>query len=309
VKIAVVGVGGVGGYFGGLLAQAGHEVSLILRGEHLGAVQAHGLRVRSVHGDFTVHPALATDDPQAVGVQEYVVVAVKHFHLAAAPAVLRPLIGPQTTLVPLLNGVDAHDILAAEFGAERVVGGLCSIVSSIEAPGVIRQESALRRVVVGELDRRRSKRVERIVRAWAEAGADARQAEDIHAALWTKFVFIAAFGGISALTRATAGELLAQPEAKQLLIDAMREVESVGRARGIALNSDVVDSSIALLQSFEPGATSSMQRDVAAGRPFELEAFSGTVARLGRQHGVPTPAHGTIYALLRPMLDRSLVGA
>jgi 2-dehydropantoate 2-reductase len=299
----------VGGYFGGLLARAGHEVSLILRGEHLNAVRAHGLRVRSVHGDFTVHPAFATDDPPVVGEQEYVVVSVKHFQLAAALPVLRPLIGSRTTLVPLLNGVDAHEILAAEFGHERVVGGLCSIVSSIEAPGVIRQESALRRVVVGELDRRKSDRVERIVQAWVEAGADAKHAEDIHAALWTKFVFIAAFGGISALARATAGELLAQPEARRLLIDAMREVESVGRAHGIALSSDVVDSSVALLESFEPAATSSMQRDVAAGRRFELEAFSGTVLRLGRQLGVATPTHAAICALLRPMLDRSLAGA
>jgi 2-dehydropantoate 2-reductase len=211
--------------------------------------------------------------------------------------------------VPLLNGVDAHEILAGEFGQERVVGGLCNIVSSIESPGVIRQESAIRRVVLGELDRQRSDRVDRLVQAWREAGADARHSEDILAALWTKFVFIAAFGGISALTRATAGELLAQPETRRLLIDAMREVESVGRARGIALNPDVVDSSVALLESFEPGATSSMQRDVAAGRPFELEAFSGTIVRLGRRHGVDTPTHATIYTLLRPMLDRSLAGA
>ena len=306
MEIAVVGVGGVGGYFGGLLARAGHAVSLIARGEHLRAIQARGLRIESVHGDFTVRPARATDNPDVVGPQEYVLVAVKHFQLDEAIAAMRPLMGPRTSLVPLLNGVDAHERLVEAFGAGRVVGGLCSIVSSIAAPGVIRQESALRRVVVGELGRDRSDRVERLVQALRETGVEAVHSQDIHAALWAKLVFIASFGGISSLSRVPAGELLRSAETRQLLVEAMREVEAVARVRGIGLDSGVVDSMMALLESFEPGATSSMQRDVANGKPFELEAFSGTVLRHGRQLGVPTPIHAALYALLRPMLDRSL---
>jgi 2-dehydropantoate 2-reductase len=171
---------------------------------------------------------------------------------------------------------------------------------------VIRQESALRRVVVGELGRDRSDRVERLVQALRETGVEAVHSQDIHAALWAKLVFIASFGGISSLSRVPAGELLRSAETRQLLVEAMREVEAVARARGIGLDPGVVDSMMALLESFEPGATSSMQRDVANGKPFELEAFSGTVLRHGRQLGVPTPIHAALYALLRPMLDRSL---
>jgi 2-dehydropantoate 2-reductase len=304
VRIAVVGVGGVGGYFGGLLAHAGHEVSLIARGPHLQAIQARGLQVRSLHGDFLVRPARASDDPAQIGPVEYVILAVKHFQLAPSLPRLRRLVGPETTLVPLLNGVDAHEILIGQFGPKPVVGGLCSIVSSIEAPGVIRQESSLRRVVVGELDRTRSERVERLVDAWRRAGAESIHSEDIHAALWAKMVFIASFGGISALSRATAGDLRQCREARELLTAAMREVEAVGRARGVSLPAEVVENQMALLESFEPTATTSMQRDVAAGRPFELEAFSGTVVRLGRRHGVPTPVHSALDALLRPMLGR-----
>lgn len=306
MKIGVVGVGGVGGYFGGLLAQAGHALTLITRGEHLRAIQRDGLKVASVHGDFTVRPALATDDAARSQPQEYVLIAVKHFQLAGALPAVRPLVAPSTTVVPLLNGVDAHEALVEAFGPERVVGGLCSIVSSIAAPGVIRQESALRRVVVGELDHSRTERLERLVQAWRETGAEAVLSDDIHAALWAKMIFIASFGGVSALSRATAGEVLRSDETRLLLIEAMREAEAVARARGITLPADVVGATMTLMQGFEPGTTTSMQRDVAGGRPFELEAFSGTILRLGRQLGVATPVHATIYALLRPMLDRCL---
>lgn len=305
MKIAVVGAGGVGGYFGGLLALAGHPVTLIARGRHLEALRRQGLRVHSPQGDFEIRPALATGDPVEAGPQEYVVVALKAFQLAPALPALRPLVGPETTIVPLLNGVEAPAVLAGEFGPVRVVGGLCSIVSSVESPGVIRQESALRRVVIGELDHRPSQRVERLLEAWRAAGVEAIQADDIQSALWTKFVFIAAFGGVSALARATAGELLGLTETHLLLAAAMREVEAVGRAEGVALKPDVVPAMMSLLASFEPTTTSSMQRDVAEGRPFELEAFSGTVVRIGRRRGVATPVHETLYSLLRPLLTHS----
>jgi 2-dehydropantoate 2-reductase len=306
VRTAIFGAGGVGGYFGGLLAQAGHEVSFIARGEHLRALQEAGLRVNSVNGDFTIRPARATDTPAEIGPVDYVVVAVKQYSLREAAPQIRPLVGPETTVVPLLNGVDAHRPLIEAVGAGPVVGGLCSLVSLVEAPGVIRQESKLRRVVVGELDRRKSDRVERLVRAWAAAGAEAIHAEDILVALWTKFVFIASFGGVTSLARCNAGELLASRETRELFVEAMREVEAVARARHIELAPDAVEKGLSIAVAFEPTATSSMQRDVAAGKPFELEAFSGTVVRLGEQAGVATPMHQMLYGLLKPALLKAM---
>ncbi len=183
-----------------------------------------------------------------------------------------------------------------------MIGGLCSLVVMIDAPGIIRQASRLRQVVLGELDRTQSERVERLVQAWAECGVEAIQSEDIHIAMWEKFLFIASFGGVTSLARATAGEVLASTETRALFIDAMREVEAVARARGVELDPDVVDRTLALVESLEPQATSSMQRDVNAGKPFELEAFSGAIVRFGQALGVETPVHRSIDALLRPAL-------
>jgi 2-dehydropantoate 2-reductase len=305
MRIAIFGTGGVGGYFGGLLAHAGHEVTFIARGEHLRAIQRNGLQVKSVNGDFSVRPAQATDDPAQVGPVDYVVVAVKHYHLDQAATAMRPLVGPATTVVPLLNGVDAHEHLIPLLGAGAVVGGLCSLVSLVEAPGVIRQETKLRRVVVGELDRRRSERVERLVQAWAATGAEAVHAQDIHVALWTKFLFITSFGGVGSLARCNMGEMLGAAKTRSLFVESLREVEAVARACGVELAADAVDKALAMAEGFEATATTSMQRDVADGKPFELEAFSGTVVRMGQAAGVATPVHRHFYALLKPALIKA----
>jgi 2-dehydropantoate 2-reductase len=285
MKIAIFGAGGVGGYFGGLLAHAGHDVTFIARGKHLKAIQDNGLQVFSINGDFIVHPAQATGDTFEVGQVDYVVVAVKHYHLAEAAPLIKPLLGPDTTVVPLLNGVDAHEIL-------------------IEALGV--EPTKLQRVVVGELNRTPSVRVERIVQAWKESGAQAIHAEDIHVAIWTKFIFIASFGGVSALARADIGEIRTCPPTRELYIEAIREVETLARVQEIDLGVDIIEKTIALTESFEPTATSSMQRDVAAGNLFELEAFNGKIVRLGCELGIPTPVHQAIYALLKPALLKVL---
>jgi len=306
MKIAVVGAGGVGGYFGGLLAQAGHEVCFVARGEHLAAIQSRGLQVKSVHGDFSIQLAEATDDPADVGEVDYVIVAVKHYSLAAAAPGVAALVGPLTTVVPLLNGIDAHEILGEHIPRAALVGGLCSIVSMMEAPGVIRQESQFRRVVVGEFDRTRSERVDRLVNAWKECGAEAIHAEDILVAMWSKLIFIAAFGGVGSLARANAGEIQASPETRQLIVEAAKEVEAVARAEAVNLPADALDQAIGFFDKLGPSATSSMQRDVAAELMFELEAFSGTVVRRGRAAGVPTPVHRMIYALLLPALKKAM---
>jgi 2-dehydropantoate 2-reductase len=305
MQVAIVGSGGVGGYFGGLLAGHGHEVAFLARGEHLRALRDRGLQVRSVHGDFEVRPARASEHPAEIGPVDAVVVGVKHYHLAAVAPTLPPLIGPETFVLPLLNGIDAHEALAAAVGARRVVGGLCSIVSMIEAPGVIRQPSQLRRIVVGELDGSPPERAMPLVESWRAAGVEVIVSDDIHAALWAKLVFIASFGGVSSLARANAGEVRSIPETRALVEAAMAEIEAVARAGGVSLAHDVVARSMAMLDAFEAGATPSMLRDVVDGKPFELEAFSGTVVRLARQRGVPAPVHTAIYALLLPALARA----
>jgi len=306
MRVVIFGTGGVGGYFGGLLANAGHDLTFVARGKHLEAIKSHGLQIKSVNGDFTVYPAQAIDIPRAISPPDYMVVAVKDYQLDEVLPDLEALAGPQTTVVPLLNGVDAHERLIEALGPDGVVGGLCSLVTMIEAPGIIRQESALRRVVVGELNREKSDRVERILQAWRECGVEAIHADDIHVAIWTKFMFIASFGGISALSQSAAGELIGCRETRTLLIKAMEEIDSLARVQGIALAPGAVDAAVSLLENFEPTATSSFQRDVADGKPFELEAFSGKIMRLGRELGVETPVHNSMYALLRPALDRAI---
>lgn len=302
MRIGVFGTGGVGGYFGGRLAQAGHEVTFFARGQHLRAMQERGLRVESVHGDFTIDPVQATDDPSRVGSLEYVLVATKHYQLQPALPALAALVGPQTTVVPLLNGVEAPEILSQEIDPARIIGGLCAVFSAIKAPGVISQTSQVQRIVLGELSGERSGRVQAIVEALEAAGVEAVHADDIRAEMWDKLVLIASLAGIGALSRASAGRMLEVEETRQFYIDALGEAAMVGRVSGIDIPGDVVERRLAFAEGLEYDATTSMQRDVEAGNPFELEAFSGTIVRRAAEAGVEAPVHGAIYALLLPAL-------
>jgi 2-dehydropantoate 2-reductase len=302
MRIAIFGAGGVGGYLGALLARSVHDVSFIARGEHLEAMKVKGLQIKSIHGDFQIQPVQATNEPGEVGRVDYVVVTVKHFQLGEAASMMKPLIGAETTVVPLQNGIDAHDVLISTLGKESVVGGFTSMVSMIEAPGIIRQPSMICDVFVGELDRTKSARCQRIVDAWTDSGVNAVQPDDIFTPMWTKYLFIASYGGVSSLARGPSGVLLGCTETKALIIRAMEEIEALARAKGIHLARDVVSTAVGTLEQFEPSTTSSMQRDVASGKPFELEAFSGTIVRQGQEMGVPTPVHEMLYALLKPQL-------
>ena len=304
MKIAVVGAGGVGGYFGGLLATGGHHVSFISRGEYLRALKEHGLQIKSPHGDIRVSNTISTNDPKEVGQVDYIIIAVKNYHLEDVARQLSPLIGPATTVVPLLNGVEAHEVLAKEIGRDKVVGGLCTIISMIESPGVIRQTSQIRKIVIGELDLSPAERVERIVKAWADVGVQASQSTNIFSEIWTKFTFIASFGGVTSLSRANAGEINKFEGTRKIFMEAMREVENVAVANGVKLEASAVESGVKVAQSLEPTSTSSMQRDVAEGRPFELEAFSGKIVRLGNELSIETPIHRAIYWLLLPALQK-----
>lgn len=301
MRIAIFGAGGAGGYFGGRLAQAGEEVVFIARGEHLRAIREHGLRVDSLKGDFVIRPARATDDPVQVGGVDAVIVAVKAWQTPEAARAMRPMVGPGTMVVPLLNGVEAPAQLSAELGAERVLGGLARILSFIAGPGHIRHVGFEPYVAFGEMNGSASDRVERLRQAFERAGVTIEIPPDIQVAMWDKFLFITAFGGVGAVTRAPAGVLRALPETRQMLEDAMSEVLAVARARNVALPDESVARAMATLNAMPPGGTASMQRDIMEGRPSEIEAQNGAVVRLGREAGVATPIHTFIYHSLLPM--------
>lgn len=301
MRIAVFGSGAVGGYFGGRLAQAGESVTFIARGAHLEAIQREGLVVSSTAGDFVVRPAQATADPEAVGRVDVVLVGVKAWQVEDAARSMLPLLGPESTVVPLQNGVEAADQLGAVVGAERVLDGVCRLLSELEAPGRIRHAGMTPRIEFGERDGRLSARVEALRAAFAAApGVAAIVPDDIRAVVWEKFLFIAPFSGVGAVTRMPAGVLRAVPETRRLLESAMREVSVLARARGVHLRDDAVARTLGFIDGLPAEATASMQRDILAGRPSELEQQNGAVVRLGRQASVSVPANEFLYASLLP---------
>lgn len=305
MRIAVYGTGGVGGYFGGKLAAAGEEVSFLARGEHLRAIREHGLVLATPQGEIHVAGARATDDPAEVGPVDAVLVAVKTWQVPGVATAMAPLLGPETCVVPLQNGVDAAGELAAFLGTERVLGGLCATVSRVEAPGRIVSLGDVHLVRLGEPDGRASARLERLREAFERAGVKVDVPADIRVALWEKFQFVVPFGGLGAVSRAPAGALRSQPETRALLAQGMAEIQAVGRAQGVALRDDSAERALALIDRLAPGSTASLQRDIAAGRPSELAAWNGAVVRLGEEAGVATPFHRFVYHSLLPLERRA----
>jgi 2-dehydropantoate 2-reductase len=301
MRIAVFGTGGVGGYFGGRLAHAGEDVVFIARGEHLRALRSDGLRVDSPDGDFTVFPAQAAEDPQEVGPVDAVILGVKAWQVGQAAEAMRPLIGPASFVVPLQNGVEAPSQVAAVLGREHVFGGFCYIVSFIVGPGRIKHGGMKPYVAFGELDNRPSERGQRLLDAFAHAGVTAERPEDIHAAMWGKFLFIASLSGVGAVTRAPAGVMRTLPETRQMLEEAVKEISVVAKARKINLKDDAVSATMAVIDGLPPQTTASMQRDIIDGRPSELLSQNGAVVRLGREGGVPVPLNEFIYSSLLPL--------
>ncbi len=300
MRIVVVGTGGVGGYYGGLLARAGHEVVFIARGAHLTALQTTGLKVESVHGDFAIAPVRATDTPAEAGQADLVIVCVKAPDGEQIAQAIRPILRQETLVMPLQNGIDAAERIGAVVGMEHMVGGATWISSAIQAPGIIRQFSQLRRIVVGELDGGITPRLQTIVEVFENTGATVEPTDDIRGVLWTKLVFIAAISSLGSLTRLEMGEYRDVPEARALLTMVMREVEAVGRASGVVLADDVVEDALAIMDAAAATIRPSMQIDVVAGRCSELESIIGVIGRRGRALGVPTPAADMAYAALVP---------
>ncbi len=303
LKIAVMGAGAVGGYFGARLAAGGTDVAFIARGAHLRAIRENGLQVRSPLGDVTIDPAKATDDPGEVGPVDIVLLMVKLYDVAAAAERIRPMLEPGTGVVALQNGVDAPDILGNAIGRGHVLAGSVYIPAMIGEPGVIAHGGDFAKAVFGELDGDRSARAETLLRAFRDAGVDAEITDDVEATLWTKFVLLSAVSATNAITRGPTRPVLQDPDMRRMFTDALRETEAVARARGVTLDADIVARQLAMAEAFPADVKASLLQDLEAGKRLEVEYLSGTVSRLGAEHGVATPVHSTIYAALKPFMN------
>lgn len=300
MRIAIYGTGGVGGYFGGRLAEAGEDVTFLARGEHLAAIQRDGLSVKSVAGDFHV-AVQATDDPAKVGEVDCVILAVKAWQVAEAVDAMQPMIGADTFVVPFENGVEAADQVAAALGERHAVGGLCGILAYRDAPGHIVHAGVDPFVRFGERDNRSSERLEALKLAFERAhGVQAEIPEDITVAIWSKFLFICAMSGIGAITRVPIGVSRQLPQTRGMIERILDEIAQVGHARGVALPDNAVQRALKYIDALPASGTASMQRDIMRGHPSELESQNGAVVRLGEACGVATPVNALIYAALLP---------
>ena len=301
MRIAIFGVGGAGGYFGARLASAGEEVIFIARGEHLEAIRRQGLRVETPGGEMVIRPAQATDDPAEVGAVDVIIVGVKAEQIIDAAQAMGSMIGPDTCVVPLQNGVEAPSQLAELLGEQHVLGGLCGTLSWITGPGQIRNIGDVNFIKFGELDNRSSERAERLRQSFDHAGVTAQVPANIHEALWEKFLFVVSFGGVGAVTRAPIGVIRTLPETRRMLERSMQEIHTVARARQIPIADTTVVKTLAFVDSLPSDGTTSLQRDIADGKPSELEAWNGAVVRLGKEVDVATPLHEFIYHSLLPL--------
>ena len=299
MRIGVMAAGALGGYFGARMAAAGHEVFFIARGANLTAIKEHGLKVESVHGDLHLTKPSVTDDPRGVGSVDIVLFAVKLWDSEQAAAQALPLIGPQTRVIPLQNGVDSTERLSPIFGPEKVVAGSAYIATVLSAPGVITHTSAFARIVCGRTDGRPDEHLNAFADAAHAAGIDVTVSEAIDRERWQKFVFLVGLSGATATTRRPLGPILADPDTREFFYSLMREVVEVGRAKGVDLPENFADDRMKFAQASPPGFKASMLHDLERGNRLELDWLAGKVVALGRSLNVPTPANNAVYAMLK----------
>lgn len=302
MRIAVMGAGSIGGYFGGMLSLGGNEVTLIARGAHLEAIRSNGLQIVTDYGEFTVQ-CEATDDPRQAGPMDLVLLTVKTYHNQEAVPAMRPMVGEETTVLCLQNGIDSYEEAAQFLGAGRVMPGAAYIEGSLERPGVVKQTGEVVEIVFGEPDGVDSPRGESILETLTKAGIPAQLSNDIQRTLWTKFLFIATMAGVTALSRETMAQLMPRPEWRQVILGCMTEIEEVGRASGVDLDPDIVQNTVDYIEGSLDQMHASMHADIMAGRPLELEALNGAVVRAGRSAGLPIPINDVIYAALKPFVS------
>ena len=301
MRIAVMGAGGVGGCLGALLAQAGNDVSLIARGEHLHAIRSKGLQLKKDDADFTVHVP-ATGSPAEIGPVDLVLYTVKTYHNGEAIPAIRPLVGPDTGILILQNGVECHLQLAVELGSGHAMPGAYWTASSVESPGVIACVGSTPRLSFGEETGGTTPRAEAIRDVMQAAGIDVELSPDPLQVIWSKFVVLCSLAGITGAARTRIREFIQFPEGLELFTVAMREVDAVGRAKGVTLPEGLVERSVEFIRGF-PDFQNSMHADFENGRPTELDALNGAVVRMGRETAVPTPVNQFIYAVLAPLKD------
>ena len=302
MRIAIMGSGGIGGYYGARLAQNGEDVVFVARGAHLDAMRSNGLQIRDRKGDFAINPVQATDDPASIGPVDVVLLCVKLYDTEASAKLVKPLLGPDSVVVTLQNGVEAPDIVARVIGPGRTIGGAAYISSTIEAPGIIRHNNDLARIDIGEPDGPVSDRLRTLAAAFNSAGFTTNAVDDMAALLWTKFVLLASNSGMASLTRQDSGAFISDPAIELVWRRALAETAAVGRAKGVALDDDIAESCVKWVRD-NPPIKPSMLVDLERGRPLELDWLTGTIHRLGLETAVPTPTHDTIYAALHPFVN------
>ena len=302
MKIAIMGTGGIGAILGAALAKSGQNVTFIARGTHLAAIQNNGLRIEGDNGDTLIRPAQATDNPATVGAVDLVLVCVKQWDVDTAGEFIRPLVGPDTTVIPLQNGIDAAERLAPILGAARVMPGSALVTGAVIAPGVVRQTGTYQRIVFGEVDGQETARGRAIRDTGPAAGIEMVLSPDITLALWEKFCILVPHSSLNALTRLPIGRLRDDPDVMALYHALLDETIAVGRARGVRFPPDQVAKTLAVTRAFPPHHMASMANDVIAGNRIELPWLAGKVVALGRELGIPTPACTFAYQALKPLI-------
>ncbi len=295
MRIAIYGVGGAGGYFGAQLARAGEEVIFIARGPHLDAIRENGLCLTTALGEMLVQPHFATDDQAEAGIVDVVILGVKANQVTDAAKAIAPMMGGDSFVVPLQNGIEASAQLSSILGEANVVSGLCGTVSWVTAPGHIQSLGDTNFIRFGELDNRRSVRTQKLVDTFDRAGVRAEIPPNIHKAVWEKFLFVVSVGGVAATKRQPIGVIRAEKESRRMLELCMREIYNLARARNVPLEESVIERTLRFVESLPPEGTTSLQRDLEEGRPSELEAWNGAVVRLAREAAVDVPVHAFIY--------------
>jgi len=300
MKIAIIGTGGVGGYFGGKLAQNGNEVTFLARGEHLNAIREKGLKVKSILGDFVINPARATDKINEIGIVDVVILGVKAWQVKDVAQELKTIINDNTVVIPLQNGVLATEELSAEINPRNVIGGLCKIISRIESPGVIDHFGIEPTIVLGELNGEVSKRIKTINEIFNDSGINSKISEDFSSELWKKFIAICV-SGLLAVSRSTYGVVRELKETRGLMKAVLSEIYSVSQKAGINLEHNIVEKTMDFIDTYPYDSTSSLTRDVWDGKPSEIDYQNGTVVKLGKKYNVETPVNEFIYNCILPM--------
>jgi 2-dehydropantoate 2-reductase len=299
MKITIIGTGGVGGYFGAKLVQAGYNVSFIARGEHLRAIQNNGLTIKSILGDFSVDNLKATDKITEINKPDLIIIGVKAWQIKEIREDISKILHKDTMILPLQNGVLASDELAEKNNKSHIIGGLCKIFSKIESPGVISHFGAEPFIAFGELDNRRTERLIKIKEVLDKSGINSRISDNIESDLWKKFILICV-SGLLAVTKTTYGELRSINETRKMMVGLLDEIYSLSCVRGVKIEEDFVRKTIETIDKFAYDSTSSLTRDVWEGKPSEIEYQNGTVVRLGEKYGIETPINSFVYASILP---------